>query len=84
LDKSKKGYVSSDDISTIPEIEKNPLRYYICKNISKNNNSDEINFESFIKMIDIFKNNKEQDQYHCIINSSKFKFVKKLQITYLF
>jgi len=65
LDKTKKGYVSSDDISTIPEIEKNPLRYYICKNISENNNNDEINFESFIRMIDIFKNNKEQDQYHC-------------------
>jgi hypothetical protein len=29
-------------------------------------NDDEVDFEKFIKLIDIFKNNKVQEQYKCI------------------
>jgi Ca2+-binding EF-hand superfamily protein len=68
LDRSKKGFVTIDDISKIPEIEKNPLRFYICQYLSyKSKNEDEINFEAFVKLVDIFKNNKTQEQYKCKI-----------------
>jgi serine/threonine-protein phosphatase 2B regulatory subunit len=65
LDKDKKGYVSADDFSRIPEIEKNPLRYYICQHLSSDGKNEEVDFEQFIKLIDIFKNNKSEDQYKC-------------------
>ena len=63
LDKEKKGFVSITDFVNIPELSKNPLRYYIAQNMSNNNNSDAVNFDSFIKVIDIFKNNKTEKQY---------------------
>lgn len=66
LDKAKKGFVSIDDIGKIPEIEKNPLRYYICQYLANKSGSDnEISFECFVKILDVFKSNKLQDQYKC-------------------
>jgi Ca2+-binding EF-hand superfamily protein len=66
LDKAKKGYVTVDDLSKLPEIEKNPLRYYICQSFKqKVFHDDEINFEQFVRAIDIFKNGKLQEQYQC-------------------
>ena len=63
LDKDKKGYVSINDLVTIPEIENNPLRYHIAQYMSNNNENEAISFEAFIKVIDIFKNNKTDRQY---------------------
>lgn len=65
LDKDKKGYVSIDDISRIPEFEKNPLRFYICQYLSNQSKNEEISFETFMKVIDIFKFNKISEQYKC-------------------
>ena len=62
LDKEKKGFVSITNLVNIPELSKNPLRYHIAQNMS-NNNNDAVNFDSFIKVIDIFKNNKTEKQY---------------------
>ena len=63
LDKDKKGYVSITDLVSIPEIENNPLRYHIAQYMSNNNENEAISFEAFIKVIDIFKNNKTEKQY---------------------
>ena len=63
LDKNKKGFVSITDIFSIPEIENNPLRYYIAQYMSNNNEKEAISFETFIKVIDIFKNSKTEKQY---------------------
>ncbi len=63
LDKDKKGYVSITDIVSIPEIENNPLRYHIAQYMSNNDENEAISFEAFIKVIDIFKNNKTEKQY---------------------
>ena len=63
LDKDKKGYVSISDIVAIPEIENNPLRFHIAQYMSNNNENEAISFEAFIKVIDIFKNNKTDRQY---------------------
>ena len=63
LDKDKKGFVSIDDLVSVPEIENNPLRYHIAQYMSNNNESEAISFEAFIKVIDIFKNNKTDRQY---------------------
>jgi len=66
LDKTNKGYVTVDDISKLPEIEKNPLRFYICQYLTTGcKNEDEVNFELFVKLLDIFKNNKTRSQYRC-------------------
>ena len=64
LDKDKKNYVSITDIVNIPEIENNPLRYLIAQNMSDEN--EKISFESFVKVIDSFKNNKEKEKYEFI------------------
>jgi Ca2+-binding EF-hand superfamily protein len=72
LDKAKKGYVSVDDISKIPEIEKNPLRFYICQYLAEQSGqNDQISFETFMKLMDIFKYGKVQDQYKCISINNK-------------
>ena len=63
LDKEKKGYVSIIDLVNIPEIQNNPLRYHIAQYMSKNNKNEAISFEEFIKIIDMFKNNKTEKQY---------------------
>ena len=63
LDKENKGFVSISDIVTIPEIENNPLRYHIAQYMSNNNENEAVSFEAFIKVIDIFKNNKTDRQY---------------------
>ena len=63
LDKDNKGFVSINDIVTIPEIENNPLRYHIAQYMSNSNGNEAISFEAFIKVIDIFKNNKTDRQY---------------------
>ena len=63
LDKEKKGYVSITDLVNIPEIQNNPLRYHIAQYMCNNNDNEAINFEAFIKVIDIFKNNKTEKQY---------------------
>ena len=63
LDKNKKGFVSNTAIFSIPEIENNPLRYHIAQYMSNNNEKEAISFETFIKVIDIFKNNKTEKQY---------------------
>ena len=63
LDKDEKGYVSITDLVSIPEIENNPLRYHIAQYMSNNNENEAISFEAFIKVIDIFKNNKTEKQY---------------------
>lgn len=67
MDKEKKGYVNVNDISKIPEIEKNPLRFYICQFMikEKNRKNEEVDFEKFVKLIDIFKNSKTDEQYRC-------------------
>ena len=53
---------------SIPEIENNPLRFLIAQYMSdKNKNENEaISFESFIKVIDIFKSNKIDKRYEFI------------------
>ena len=68
LDKEKKGYVTAKDVLTIPEIVKNPMREYITQFMMNHNNMnvDEVDFEKFLKLIDIFKNNKLDEQYKCI------------------
>ena len=63
LDKEKKGYVSITDLVNIPEMQNNPLRYHIAQYMSKNNENEAVSFEEFIKIIDIFKNNKTEKQY---------------------
>jgi hypothetical protein len=59
--------VNIDDLSKIPEIEKNPLRYYICQYLTKNNKNEEIDFETFVRVLDMFKNDKTYDQYRCMM-----------------
>ena len=63
LDKEKKGFVSVTDLVNIPEFSNNPLRYHIAQHMSNNDDNSSINFESFIKIMDIFKNNKTEKQY---------------------
>ena len=63
LDKDKKGYVSINDLVSIPEVENNPLRYHIAQYMNDNQENEEITFDTFIKVIDMFKNNKTEDQY---------------------
>ena len=63
LDKENKGYVSITDLVNIPEFSNNPLRYHIAQYMGNSNNKESINFETFIKLIDIFKNNKTEEQY---------------------
>ena len=72
LDKDKKGYVSITDIVAIPEIENNPLRYHIAQYMSNNDENEAISFEAFIKVIDIFKNNKTEQQYKFMYNLFDF------------
>ena len=55
-----------NDFSKIPEIEKNPLFNYIGMHLADQSKNDEVDFENFMKMIDIFKNNKTNEQYKCI------------------
>ena len=55
--------MSITDIVSIPEIENNPLRYHIAQYMSNNNENESISFDAFIKVIDIFKNNKTEEQY---------------------
>ena len=63
LDKDKKGYVSINDLVSIPEVENNPLRYHIAQCMNGNRENEEITFDSFIQVIDMFKNNKVEEQY---------------------
>ena len=63
LDKDEKGYVTITDLVKIPEIEQNPLRYHIAQYMSNNSEKEAISFEAFIKIIDVFKNNKTEEQY---------------------
>ena len=72
LDKDKKGYVSITDIVSIPEVENNPLRYHIAQYMSNNDENEAISFEAFIKVIDIFKNNKTEKQYKFIYDLFDF------------
>ena len=68
MDKDKKGYVSISDIIEVPEIENNPLRFHIAGYMSNNSENEAISFEAFIKVIDIFKNNKTEEQYKFMFN----------------
>ena len=68
LDKDKKGFVSTNDLASIPEVENNPLRYHIAQHMSDNKENGAISFESFIKVIDIFKNNKTDEQFRFMYN----------------
>ena len=68
LDTEKKGYVSINDLLKIPEIEQNPLRFHIGQYLSNQSENEAISFEAFIKIIDIFKNNKTEEQYKCKIS----------------
>ena len=72
LDKEKKGYVNINDLVEIPEIEQNPLRYYIAQYMSNNTENEAISFEAFIKIIDMFKNNKTEEQYKLMFNLFDF------------
>jgi len=72
LDKDKKGYVTVDDLVSIPEVDNNPLRYHIAQFMSDNNENEEISFDSFIKVIDMFKNNKTDEQFKFIFNLLDF------------
>ena len=47
-------------------MERWTLRFHIASYLSnKSENEDAISFEAFIKVIDIFKNNKIEEQYKC-------------------
>ena len=81
LDKKKKGYITVDDLVSIPEVENNPLRYHIAQFMSDNNENEEISFESFIKVIDIFKNNKTEEQFKFIFNLLDFDKDGKISST---
>lgn len=59
--------MSINDLIKIPEIEQNPLRYHIGQYLSNQEENEEIKFESFIKIIDVFKNNKTDEQFKCNI-----------------
>ena len=63
LDKDKKGFVSITDLASIHGIENNPLRFLIAQYISNNNENESINFETLIKFVDSFKNNKTDAKY---------------------
>ena len=76
LDKEKKGFVSITDLVNIPEIENNPLRYHIAQYMSNNNENEAISFEAFIKVIDIFKNNKTDKQYKFMYDLFDFDKVR--------
>ena len=59
LDKDKKGYVTVDDLVSIPEVDNNPLRYHIAQFMSDNNENEEISFDSFINnLLDFDKDGK--------------------------
>ena len=68
LDKENKGYVSIIDLANIPEFSSHPLRYHIAQHMSDSKENDRINFETFIKLLDIFKNNKTEEQYKFMYN----------------
>ena len=72
LDKDEKGYVTITDLVKIPEIEQNPLRYHIAQYMSNNAEKEAISFEAFIKIIDVFKNNKTEEQYKLMFNLFDF------------
>ena len=72
LDKDEKGYVNINDLVKIPEIEQNPLRYHIAQYMSNNSEKEAISFEAFIKIIDVFKNNKTEEQYKLMFNLFDF------------
>ena len=72
LDKEKKGYVTINDLVEIPEIEQNPLRFHIGQYLSNGNKNDAIGFESFLKLIDIFKNKKTDSQNKFMFNLFDF------------
>ena len=72
LDKDKKGFVDINDLVNIPEVEQNPLRFHIGQYLSNNNEKEAISFEAFIKLIDIFKNNKTEEQYKFMFNLFDF------------
>ena len=72
LDKDEKGYVTITDLVRIPEIEQNPLRYHIAQYMSNNAEKEAISFEAFIKIIDVFKNNKTEEQYKLMFNLFDF------------
>ena len=84
LDKEKKGYVAVKDVLTIPEIVKNPMREYITQFMINQNkiNGDEVDFEKFLKLIDIFKNNKLDEQYKCKIIFIIQKFIFKIKVIF--
>ena len=68
LDKENKGYVSITDLANIPEFSSHPLRYHIAQHMSDSKENDRIDFETFIKLLDIFKNNKTEEQYKFMYN----------------
>ena len=59
--------MSINDLLKIPEIEQNPLRFHIGQYLSNQSENEAVSFEAFIKIIDIFKNNKTEEQYKCNI-----------------
>ena len=63
LDKEKKGFVSVTDLANIPEFQNNPLRYHIAQYMLNKKDNESINFESFIKIMDIFKSDNTEKQY---------------------
>ena len=72
LDKEKKGYVNINNLVEIPEIEQNPLRYHIAQYMSNKSENEAISFEAFIKIIDMFKNNKTEEQYKLMFHLFDF------------
>ena len=69
LDKEKKGYVNINNLVEIPEIEQNPLRYHIAQYMSNKSENEAISFEAFI---DMFKNNKTEEQYKLMFHLFDF------------
>ncbi len=57
LDKAGKGYVSSIEFSSIPELEKNPLSQRICQVLCKQ--GEVIDFPLFVKALSVFSNKGE-------------------------
>jgi len=68
LDNNKKGFVSVHDLLSINEIQENPLNNRIGLQLADSEKNDEVKFEKFINMIDIFKTEKKTiQQYKCNI-----------------
>ena len=80
LDTEKKGIVTINDLIKIPELANNQLRFHIGDFLTNTENGDDesISFQKFVKVMDMFKNNKLEEQYRC-----KFTYIYITLIIYV-